>query len=334
MLLLHVDVFPSVAFVSAFPFPCASSHCSRWEPHTAVLGTNHRQACRVILASVPKGMRAVLFDGKDAPFERKDPRLRPVPFAVGKPVFEEVVAVHSRVTSIVFSDAATVPADDNPASDDPSNATGGDDGIPLLRDRGSERARNSKGGAAPAVRDSAAGPAAAQQHTVDAEPCPPSIELLEACERGDVDAALALLDRLDLNGDGAADPTAAAGSSVAGVVSAPSWTAGEVINHPDGLERLMTPLHVTAAAGHVAVLGALLERGANPLAEDVRGRVPYLLAANKDTRDAFRRARAGQPGRWDWDVARVPEPLTEVCAETFPVVGVMRLFFFVFFPVA
>lgn len=254
-------------------------------------------------------MRAVLFDGKEAPFERKDPRLRPVPFAVGKPVFEEVVAVHSRVTSIVFSDAAAVPADDSAANDGPSNADDG--GVPLLRDRGSEGARKGRGGTA-ASRDSSAGPAVAQQHTVDAEPCPPSVELLGACERGDVDAAVALLDRLDLNGDGAADP-AAAGNSVVGVVSAPSWTAEEVLNHPDGLERLMTPLHVTAAGGHVAVLGALLERGANPLAEDVRGRVPYLLAANKDTRDAFRRARAGQPGRWDWDVARVPEPLTEVC---------------------
>ncbi|CAN0587331.1 unnamed protein product, partial [Ectocarpus sp. 12 AP-2014] len=73
----------------------------------------------------------------------------------------------------------------------------------------------------------------------------------------------------------------------------------------------MTPLHVAAAGGHVAVLGMLLERGASPLAEDVRGRVPYLLAPNKDIRDAFRRARAGQPERWDWDAARVPEPLTE-----------------------
>lgn len=273
---------------------------------------DHRQACCVILTSVPKGMRAILFDGKDAPFDRKDPRLRPVPFAVGKPVFEEVVAVHSRVTSIVFSDASTVRADDNAASAEPPNADDG--GVPLLRDRGREGAKTNRGGAPAAARDSAAGPAAAQQPTVDAEPCPPSVELLEACERGDLDAAVTLLDRLDLNGVGAADPAAdTANGSIAGVVSAPSWTAEEVLNHPDGLERLMTPLHVTAAGGHVAVLGALLERGANPLAEDIRGRVPYLLAANKDTRDTFRRARAGQPGRWDWDVARVPEPLTEVC---------------------
>lgn len=299
-LLLHVDIFLPLSLRLPRPSRVLHPTAAGGNPNR-LLGPSQFQACRVILTSVPKGMRAVLFDGKDAPFERKDPRLRPVPFAVGKPVFEEVVAVHSRVTSIIFSDAATVPTDDHPATEEPLN-----DGIPLLRDGGSEGTRKSRGGAAAAVV--AAGPAAAQQHT---EPCPPSIELLEACERGDVNAAVELLDRLELNGGDAAADTAAAGS-VPGVVSTPSWTAGEVINYPDGLERLMTPLHVTAAGGHVAVLGALLERGANPLAEDVRGRVPYLLAANKDTRDAFRRARAGQPGRWDWDVARVPEPLTEV----------------------
>lgn len=252
-------------------------------------------------------MRAVLFDGKDAPFDRKDSRLRPVPFAVGKPVFEEVVAVHTRVTSIIFSDAATVSFDDpRPASKSQEKSKAG-------REAENVKAKAPEATAVPAVT----------QH-FDAELCPPSVELIEACEQGDVDAAAALLDRLELNGDAAAAapappvvvlpvsgdaPAAAPGTTVTG------WTSEEVLNHPDGFERLMTPLHVAAAGGHVAVLGLLLQRGANPLAEDVRGRVPYLLASNKETRDAFRRARAGLPERWDWDAARVPEPLTEVTAE-------------------
>lgn len=254
----------------------------------------------MILTSVPKGMRAVLFDGKDAPFDRKDPRLRPVPFGVGKPVFEEVVAVHTRVTSIIFSDAATVIFDSpKPASNSQKKSSVG-------------KETQSVPEKAPA---GAGGPVAAQQF--DAETCPPSLELIEACERGDLDAALALLDRLDLNGGAAAaasevDVPGDGSAALALGATATTWTAGEVLNHPDGFERLMTPLHVAAAGGHVAVLGMLLQRGANPLAEDVRGRVPYLLASNKDTRDAFRRARAGLPERWDWDAARVPEPLTEV----------------------
>lgn len=259
----------------------------------------------MLLTSVPKGMRAVLFDGKDAPFDRKDPRLRPVPFAVGKPVFEEVVAVHTRVTSIIFSDAATV------AFDDPRPESKSQDKPKAGRDTHNVNAEK---------LEDAVGPVVTQY--LDAQLCPPSVELIEACEQGDVDAAAALLDRLELSGDAAAAPAPPAGvlpSSGGATAAAPGatatatgWTADEVLNHPDGFERLLAPLHVAAAGGHVAVLGLLLERGANPLAEDVRGRVPYLLASNKDTRDAFRRARAGHPERWDWDAARVPEPLTEV----------------------
>ncbi|CAN0224473.1 unnamed protein product, partial [Discosporangium mesarthrocarpum] len=96
-----------------------------------------------------------------------------------------------------------------------------------------------------------------------------------------------------------------------GAAAAAVWTLEEVVNRPDGLEHLATPLHAAAEGGHHALVYALLERGADPRAEDVRGRVPYTLAPGREVRDAFRRARAAAPGRWDWEEARVPEPLTD-----------------------
>lgn len=247
-------------------------------------------------------MRAVLFDGKDAPFDRKDPRLRSIPFAVGKPVFEEVIAIHTRVTSIVFSDVSTVDFGGETAAPEVVDDTD--------RSRGAQEENTA---AAAANTKGAAGLAAvSQRHAVEVEPCPPSMDLIEACDNGDVDAAVEVLNRLELNDDADTAGDSAAADSGGRVAGSGTWTANDVIDRPDGLERLMTPLHVAAAGGHVSVLGALLERGANPLVEDVRGRVPYLLASNKETRDAFRRARASQPERWDWVAARVPEPLTEV----------------------
>lgn len=271
-------------------------------------------------------MRSVLFDGKDAPFDKKDPRLRATPFAIGRPTFEEVVDVHARVTSIVFSHVSgdTVAPDSEKIS---TSAEGKPAAGGRIGEKGGKKLRATDAGGG-----GSSGPVLLHQDILIAEPCPPSLELLGACERGDVDAVTALLEHLDLGGHAAVDATAASGSGGSATPPAPSgetpavpshpqldpadasgWTAEEVINRTDGMERLMTPLHVAAAGGHLSVLGVLLERGANPLAEDVRGRVPFLLAANKDTRDAFRRARAAHPERWDWDAARVPEPLTKVC---------------------
>lgn len=72
------------------------------------------------------------------------------------------------------------------------------------------------------------------------------------------------------------------------------------------------PLHLAAAAGNARFVLTLLDRGADPTAFDERERVPYLLAADKKTREAFRIARA-QLGEdaFDWVLASVPEPLDD-----------------------
>lgn len=280
------------------------------------------QACRVILTSVPKIMRTLLFEGKDAPFDRKDPRLRPIPFAVSKPVFEEIVVVHTKVTSIVFTEAGL--EDDKTATDADSHRKAESKDKEPVKPTSVEGTNKMKSG-----RDLLVGGGVAGE-ILEPALCPPSKELIEACEHGNLAAVIANLDRLELTvdeqirgedgainsgGDTAQQATADGNGAVPDVPAQPQaarWTTGEVINRPDGLERLMTPLHVAAEGGHATLIGTLLERGASPLAKDVRGRVAYLLAPNRDTRDAFRRARAAQPERWDWDASKVPEPLTEV----------------------
>ncbi|GJP43318.1 hypothetical protein CLOM_g2795 [Closterium sp. NIES-68] len=72
-----------------------------------------------------------------------------------------------------------------------------------------------------------------------------------------------------------------------------------------------TELHVAAAAGNHAEVTRLLQEGCDPTARDGRGRVPYVVAANRATRDAFRRFMAGREAQWDWHAAQVPSALTE-----------------------
>ena len=71
-----------------------------------------------------------------------------------------------------------------------------------------------------------------------------------------------------------------------------------------------TPLHTAARAGNAAEVASLLAGGADPGVRNVRGRVAYSVAANRQTRDAFRRARAAAEDAWDWGAAGVTSALT------------------------
>lgn len=68
-------------------------------------------------------------------------------------------------------------------------------------------------------------------------------------------------------------------------------------------------LHAAARLSGEAVT-LLLERGADPTMINERGQVPFIVAVDKEARNAFRRFMAAQPERWDYDAAKVPAPLT------------------------
>ena len=59
-------------------------------------------------------------------------------------------------------------------------------------------------------------------------------------------------------------------------------------------------------------VAALLQSGEDASALDARGRPPYVVAANKDVRDIFRRyvASVGNSLTWDVETAGIPSALT------------------------
>lgn len=78
-----------------------------------------------------------------------------------------------------------------------------------------------------------------------------------------------------------------------------------------------TPLHLAASLGSSAVVSALLKKAqADPTEHNEDGKTPFDLAGDRNTRDAFRVARAelGE-SKWDWEAARVPGALGKAEAE-------------------
>ena len=59
----------------------------------------------VILISVPRAMRAVIFEDNapNAVLKKSDPRIRTIPFLVRQPTFAETQVVHTRFTAVIFT---------------------------------------------------------------------------------------------------------------------------------------------------------------------------------------------------------------------------------------
>ncbi|XP_071072214.1 tRNA endonuclease ANKZF1 isoform X3 [Dasypus novemcinctus] len=110
--------------------------------------------------------------------------------------------------------------------------------------------------------------------------------LLAACRAGDVGML-----KLQLTAS-PPDP------GVTSLLSAPLGSGG------------FTLLHAAAAAGRGSVVCLLLEAGADPTVLDLRARPPYTVAADRSTRNEFRRFMEKNPDAYDYNKAQVPGPLT------------------------
>ncbi|XP_028616459.1 ankyrin repeat and zinc finger domain-containing protein 1 isoform X2 [Grammomys surdaster] len=111
--------------------------------------------------------------------------------------------------------------------------------------------------------------------------------LLAACRAGEVEVL-----KLQL-ATGPVDP------AVMSLLNAPLGSGG------------FTLLHAAAAAGRALVVRLLLEAGADPTVQDSRARPPYTVAADKSTRNEFRRFMEKNLDAYDYNKARVPGPLSQ-----------------------
>ncbi|KAI9554096.1 hypothetical protein GHT06_019368 [Daphnia sinensis] len=85
----------------------------------------------------------------------------------------------------------------------------------------------------------------------------------------------------------------------------------DVLNHRLG-DSCETLLHQTASMNKRApFVWKLMDLGCDPSLSDASGRVPYMLASDKETRATFRRFMGAYPDRYDYVKAAIPSPLTE-----------------------
>ncbi|PNF15842.1 hypothetical protein B7P43_G09890 [Cryptotermes secundus] len=76
-------------------------------------------------------------------------------------------------------------------------------------------------------------------------------------------------------------------------------------------ENRETLLHVAAQGGHMAIVRALLEAGCDPSVKNKKSQTPYVVSANKETRNIFRRFWADFPGKYDYSKSQIAGPLTD-----------------------
>ncbi|XP_010947113.3 tRNA endonuclease ANKZF1 isoform X2 [Camelus bactrianus] len=296
------------------------------------------EEARMILLRAPRSGRSLFFGGQEAPLQREDPRLWDIPLTTRRPTFKELQRVLHKLTALhvhgedpretvrlespqthwqtvremkAIKEERKVPSDENPALGQNEEApkhgseSEGEDGsqvelelaeltlgtldlrefeiLPKRRRRKRNKEKN---------RDLEAGahvPLPQQPQDDEAKsPAQPELwdVLLVACRAGDMGML-----KLQL----AASPV---DPGVLSLLSAPLGSGG------------FTLLHAAAAAGRGSVVRLLLEAGADPTVQDSRARPPYTVAADKSTRNEFRRFMEKNPDAYDYSKAQVPGPLT------------------------
>ena len=251
--------------------------------------------CSVVLVAVPKAMRGRYIyniDNRDFPLTKSDSRIRDVPFSIPKPTLEEVIIAHGKCMSVTFSTLDMGEGVSDCMSDSIPAVCLQHSELSTLIEEEEEGER--EGGDTPVCHDKGQSDAIGEGNKEeDVMLLPMSLqtyleEVASACEVGDISAFHKALEGLQTaiatQRNNGIDTDHSHLENQCGVLS-----VSEVLCCPVSVTSMCTVLHLAAATGHVKMITTLLQLGASPSIKDVRGRYPYFLARDKDSRDAFRR---------------------------------------------
>ncbi|XP_006245310.1 tRNA endonuclease ANKZF1 isoform X1 [Rattus norvegicus] len=261
-----------------------------------------------ILLHAPRSGRSLFFGGQGAPLQRSDFRLWDIPLTTRRPTFGELQRVLHKLTTLQVYGSESQEEDGSEVELELVELTLGTldlrefEVLPKRRKKRKKKERSQKqqcGAHGPLLQQPQDEPfsqptqvvATPLDTLVDEAKAPGQPELwdmlLAACRAGEVEVL-----KLQL-ATGPVDP------GVMSLLSAPLGSGG------------FTLLHAAAAAGRGLVVRLLLEAGADPTVHDSRARPPYTVAADRSTRNEFRRFMEKNLDAYDYSKARVPGPLTQ-----------------------
>eukprot|EP00124_Ichthyophonus_hoferi_P002170 Ihof_evm6s137 gene=Ihof_evmTU6s137 len=282
--------------------------------------------CDLIFVGAPSVNAKYFFGGgkkDEGAFTKADHRLRPIPFTTRRPVFAEVRRVHSILSGahhVRRSTPGLSPTNETPLLTafllnqlEPTNRTTMGSTHTSIRtviasDTTTDREVDSIYSDGTTARTIPLSESLADLHIAEGKE---KDSVYMACEAGDLTA---LQEGLRVGSQSnREDEGEGRKEEIEGMIL--SKDQGQEAEGSQLVDELYEPdgwslLHCAAHHGHVTIVGWLMEVGADPTIRDLRGRVPYLVSKDKDTRDAFRRYMGLRPDQWDYSKAFIPSPLT------------------------
>uniref|UniRef100_A0A8C1T4B1 Ankyrin repeat and zinc finger peptidyl tRNA hydrolase 1 n=1 Tax=Cyprinus carpio TaxID=7962 RepID=A0A8C1T4B1_CYPCA len=283
-----------------------------------------------IFLRAPSYNKTIFFGGRRAPLDKKDQRVRVLPFATRRATFSEIQRVFDLLSTVHvyrklrFAVLWSVPAEGEKVKEESSGEE--DPGTlemvevtlgtldlrehEILPNKKKRRKRKEKRESKDLCKTKGKCFYYFKFYFfVFLEELDVSLEyslrdaLYTACKTGDIQSLCTLLqlpeDQGEEKGKGERNAKENPTSRVSCLLNKPIDSAG------------FTLLHVASAAGQSSVIRLLMDEGSDPANKDKKGQTPYGIAPEKDTRNTFRKYMAEHPHKYDYTKAQVPGPLTE-----------------------
>jgi len=254
--------------------------------------TDELNRCDLIFCRAASSNQTILFGGKTAIFNKTDSRLRSIPFPTRRATLKEVKRVWLGLATIDLKEPDDL-IEELTNKDVPEKIViheDSDDEIPLnIRLPARYRKRNTKADdGSDTPDDEELGLFPGEKEIME--------KLSEAICRGNMNDFQKEIEKLL--------------EILTAYYEDFHLELTDVLNQRNGQE-CNTLLHIAAASKRATIVWKLLELGCDPSLSDTLGRVPYILASDKETRSTFRRFMGTNPNRYDYAKAQIPSPLTE-----------------------